>query len=450
MRSKKHSRQKKLTKHVFKLLRFIGNVALWSIFLFWGFESMEKFMSSPTSSSVSFINGDDNNGNFAMPAVTICLRSHRDWMKFKTRQVEKCVDLGTAGADAFNHKNDFSVNLKDCLVSNIYSEISSNESSSTTEYSIFDNLFGTEKPIIENFVTLKEYVDVIHLHIQDILYSFSFANFDLYNMPSTDREHFLQTFWIPTFHEKHGQCFTFDPMKNHFNLTSDPKMSIEFRFDLYQNCSTFSKLFSPEYLVTVHDSFEDRFGAFICNPKVLVTKNKLYEMKLSKTLMENMNKEDRKCFEELFYGFEKCVHLKATQEFIKQYNCTLPWMMNQYEFVNYTYCESNSENTLDLVDMINVALEFNNIAENECPNYLPCKRSIYEDLLMLKPNIETEESSRSSLSISFSSPYIQVIKDSWSYNFQSFIGEVGGTLGLLLGFSFSSLFDLFEYFIDKL
>ena len=49
-----------------------------------------------------------------------------------------------------------------------------------------------------------------------------------------------------------------------------------------------------------------------------------------------------------------------------------------------------------------------------------------------------------SVTIQYVNPYIQIIKDSGSYDMQSLIGEAGGTLGLLLGFSFISIFDLFE------
>ena len=447
MRVKKRSNRKNTCKCVFKLLRLIGNIALWSVFLFWGLEAIEKFMSRPTSSSVAFTNGDDDDGNFAMPAVTICLNEHRDWMKFITRQVDKCVDLSSTGGGAFSQSSLFYKHLIDCLVSKTHSTTSPRSTSTTTEYDIFGGWFGTEEPVISRFDNLNEYIDVIQLEIEDILYSFAFDTMDLKKVPSTDRVRFLKSYWVHTYHMKHGQCFTFDPVLNNFNLTNVPEMSIDFKFNLFQNDSNFSP---PIFSTIIHDSFEDRFDAFVRNPKVLITKNKIFELKLSKTVMQSLNGDTKKCFEEQYYGFEKCVHLKSTGEFIKRYNCTLPWMMNLYEFRNYTYCDSNSEDISELVGLIKEALEFNNIAENECKKYLPCTRSIYEDLLVQKPDVQTEEYSRSSLTISFSSPYIQVIKDSWSYNLQSFIGEVGGTLGLLLGFSFSSLFDLFEYFLNKL
>ena len=78
-----------------------------------------------------------------------------------------------------------------------------------------------------------------------------------------------------------------------------------------------------------------------------------------------------------------------------------------------------------------------------------CKRSIYE--INYQPLLDrVHGTQRSLLKIQLSSPYVQVVQDSNSYDFQSFIGEVGGTLGLTLGLSFLSLVNLLEYSVTKL
>ena len=41
-------------------------------------------------------------------------------------------------------------------------------------------------------------------------------------------------------------------------------------------------------------------------------------------------------------------------------------------------------------------------------------------------------------------------KDFVSYDFQSLVGEVGGTLGLMLGLSVLSFVQLLEYIIEKI
>ena len=45
---------------------------------------------------------------------------------------------------------------------------------------------------------------------------------------------------------------------------------------------------------------------------------------------------------------------------------------------------------------------------------------------------------------------VQFIEDSYYYDAQSLIGEVGGTMGLLLGLSFLSFFDFIDYLVRSL
>ena len=49
----------------------------------------------------------------------------------------------------------------------------------------------------------------------------------------------------------------------------------------------------------------------------------------------------------------------------------------------------------------------------------------------------------------FASPIVEYNIDSISYDLQSLIGEIGGTLGLTLGLSLYSLLDLVEYLEQK-
>ena len=52
--------------------------------------------------------------------------------------------------------------------------------------------------------------------------------------------------------------------------------------------------------------------------------------------------------------------------------------------------------------------------------------------------------------IKFESSIVLNIVDYYTYDLQSLIGEVGGTLGLFMGLSIYSFVDFFEYVINKL
>ena len=53
------------------------------------------------------------------------------------------------------------------------------------------------------------------------------------------------------------------------------------------------------------------------------------------------------------------------------------------------------------------------------------------------------------LNIKLKDPNVLTIVDSYSYDFQSLIGEVGGTLGLFLGLSMFSFVGFIEYILRK-
>ena len=86
--------------------------------------------------------------------------------------------------------------------------------------------------------------------------------------------------------------------------------------------------------------------------------------------------------------------------------------------------------------------------EKTCPKWPKCKRSLY-NLESLSTN-ERIDGIHSTLHIKLKSPNVLNIVDSYSYDFQSFIGEVGGTLGLFLGLSMFSIVEFIEYFLRKL
>ena len=422
----------------FKFLKFTGTFVLLFIFTFWGFEAVQKFMSKPISSNVAFKFGDDNKGNFTLPAVTICIDNYKDFVRYRINSVGKCEYLASHGS--------FYDLLAKCLTLGSPDDPTTTTSATTTEdYSYFGGFFPTTETTIVTFDTMKEYLETIHLGINETMKFFNYGSAIVMSFGGyshNERIEALKELWIPTFDMELGQCYTFDPYKTNLTLITESEMSIYFIH--YAIDTYYSK--PPRYYVVIHDRFEDRFDAHIRNPSFIVYNGTKYDLKISKTIMENLNRENEPCYEEEFYGYEKCKYLKGSEKFIEKYNCTLPWM-STYEFGYHTSCESNSVPFMDLYDLIEESKKlYKNV---ECAKYLPCKRSIYEDLLQQEPTAVGAEM-KSKLTIRYSSPYIQVIKDSWSYDMQSFIGEVGGTLGLLLGLSFASVFDLLEHLLNSL
>ena len=435
---------KKILKCSFNFLKLIGTTVLLSIFAYWGFEATQKFISKPVSSSVAFTNGDDNKGNFNLPAITICLHNYEDFMKYRVNKAGKCGSLTS-------HTIYFEL-LKKCQKVPQKDKTTSTTSTTTEDSSYFGGFFETESPPVEFFDTMKETLEILHLEINDTIQFFDVGEKKIkmgggVHLTRDHRIELLQELWIPTYDMNRGQCFTFDPFRNNLTLIEEDEnwMSIEFLFHLYPTDEVWRP--KPKYYVVLHDRFEERFDAHRRNPAFIIYKGMYYNLKISKTVMETLNRKNEKCFEEQFYGIEKCKYLSGGTKFIEKYNCSLPWM-SQFEFGNHTLCESDSVPNMDVIDLILESEMLYENAKNECKNYLPCKRSMYQALFEQEEAPMGTEST--TLLIQYSSPYIQVIKDSWSYDLQSYIGEVGGTLGLLLGLSFASVFDFLEHLINSL
>ena len=118
--------------------------------------------------------------------------------------------------------------------------------------------------------------------------------------------------------------------------------------------------------------------------------------------------------------------------------------MDHYEFGYFVpYCSGKEHEENDFPLMIKSWEVLLNNATLDCPPQPKCKKSIYE--VSFEPFQERHGTSKSKLKIQLASSKVVFIEDSHDYDLQSLIGEVGGTLGLLLGLSFFSLFELIDY-----
>ena len=180
--------------------------------------------------------------------------------------------------------------------------------------------------------------------------------------------------------------------------------------------------------------------------------NNDYTVNLYKSKFESLNENDFKCSLDPYFGPQRSKHLEIGLKMIEKYNCTLPWM-SPMEFPNVSACEVNSIPNSDNEHPSNYEYlsPFHFVSEwgyfkakapvKDYEDLLPCNRTVYNSYIEYKPRYS---GNRSSVIIQYVNPYVQIIKDSHSYDMQSLVGEVGGTLGLLLGFSFMSIFDLIQ------
>ena len=393
-------------------------------------QALQKFYSKPVSSTISFTNGDDKHGNMQFPAITICIINFSSFF-------EKKLDEYCPSNWIQNYHDIFEYCLEDKL-----------ETLTTTEGSTTLNLFGnTYEDYYDNyekFQSVESLMNFTNIEVYDIIDTFHYGE-DIQVMPNaalTDslRQEYLKQFWIKTYDHEYGPCFTFDPgMQNVSWLQAKQNVAIGFDFKWFD---------TARYELGFHTSLKDRFDRRARQPLHSIKANKIYNLKLSKTKFESLYQEESQCSSDLFGGPTKCLTLRAGWKVVKKYNCTLPWM--QLDFPDVETCDHLKTGNVTRLWVE----EFNHEQTSECSeDILPCTRTVYDDSL--------EELSRfgqayghgtglntSKLNIQFPNPYVQVIKDSYNYDMQSLIGEVGGTLGLLLGLSFISVFDLIESIIN--
>ena len=134
--------------------------------------------------------------------------------------------------------------------------------------------------------------------------------------------------------------------------------------------------------------------------------------------------------------------LQVEEQFLKTSGCKMPWMLTK---LVDSLCEKpKSLETLAkfMIDSKknecgNDPCSFNmTLANQACPKVHSCSRSIFDF-----QESSTEKSQPNSLKIIIEKDYVVYVTDFISYDFYSFFGEVGGTLGLLLGYSLAHIFE---------
>jgi hypothetical protein len=121
---------------------------------------------------------------------------------------------------------------------------------------------------------------------------------------------------------------------------------------------------------------------------------------------------------------------------------------NQIQSRICEFNEPNVELTIDELAIKWMNMKSNHTLKGHCVGIPRCKRVIYD----LTENTVVKEgsgtSSNSMFTLRLANQNIQYVTDSVGYDEQSFVGEVGGTLGLMLGLSFISFVDFFEYLLS--
>ena len=131
----------------------------------------------------------------------------------------------------------------------------------------------------------------------------------------------------------------------------------------------------------------------------------------------------------------------------KKFNCNLPWTSDE-GYGNCPIIDQNRNETYR--DIIRIwTFEYDESIE---ANIMPkCRRSMIKQTLTKETALDFHLFNFISiLKIQLENPNVLTIVDHYSYDIQSFVGEVGGTLGLFLGLSIFSFVEFTEYVLRKI
>lgn len=142
--------------------------------------------------------------------------------------------------------------------------------------------------------------------------------------------------------------------------------------------------------------------------------------------------------------------MQLEEVFIEKHNCKLPWM-NQSLTPNDTRVDIKVCPVVD--DLTNMTIKDyakdwliiqEETTVDSCPRFPRCHRSFYEVTESTLYNEFLASIGKSRFILRPVTSTVQYLVDSYTYDEQSFVGEVGGTLGLLMGYSFLSAVDILE------
>lgn len=211
---------KGLIKIFINSLRFFGTISCILTFLLWSKLAIEKLVSNPTSSTITYKNGDDSKGLIEYPIVTIC-PADLNYFTISRGSFDIHCSCGSFMHSVSCRKNYLWSNIfKDCFGKNGYKSI--NDSTNELYYEIHPLVYQLEYG--KQYRVPKE----------------KFLAFT----PSSIGLKKKKAVFHPFFHERYGTCWSFDvAMEMQSSLVEPEEMMIDFgvrtkELSLHEHCTS--------------------------------------------------------------------------------------------------------------------------------------------------------------------------------------------------------------------
>lgn len=235
----------------------------------------------------------------------------------------------------------------------------------------------------------------------------------------------LKDFFYIKYHKKYGRCIGFD----------SERMDIDVQDSLFKLYLHFNRtvLSNTWIMVSLHTQY-DSPDAFSIHPMIwleggISSKPTQIDVNLKKSCISRDPTNSSPCGE---LNVKTCQEIDAYQRIIAKLNCKVPFLytgphLEEYipKFRYLPDCESKKQ----LIE----ALEIFMTNDEHCPGTKPCST------IMFDMAVERFENDGFTLGIAYTNLEVEHITTYISYDLQNLICELGGLLGMTLGFSGVSL-----------
>ena len=241
----------------------------------------------------------------------------------------------------------------------------------------------------------------------------------------------LDNYWNMAFHLVFGPCFMLHPEEVEYGKILEGNENLKVKLHPNSTWQSFILFFHDIKAFSDDHSFLAKYE-FSLRPNI----NTRYGFELSKKKISKVSTRDFPCGTHLE---DTCYDISVKTETAKNHNCYIPVLENRnwIRDDNLKICDNNI--TIKVFDAL-----FKKESRLECPDIPPC-----EDTKIIILNIEQGDAESSEISIKYGDPTVEIHASEISYDFQSMISEIGGTLGLTLGASGLSVAGIIVDFLKK-
>ena len=364
-------------------IRYIIVICFLILFAWWAYQAIVRYWSQPLTTDISYKFGDQENG-IEFPIITFC-----PYLIVTENPV-----------------------LNECYNGSSWSFITA----------LYDCLKNNKNFDIDSFMTNLQ-IDQGSLRATALFWT----GVDYISLNNLEKY-----LWSALFHPFFGPCYSFD--------LSNAK---EFEFIQYQgNNRPLIEFILTESLpwkninVILHsnDDFPDAWimHGYLQLPSISNKMFKAFRIKMRKKVSKRESTENVPCTQ---YDQETCKNIEDNKRILNTFNCRMP-ILYQGHYLDHLFSDD-----IPLCDnsLIEQALDL--IMEERCER-TRSQRCEWKEYFASLNVEETYRENKTLVTVLFETPKVEYHNTYISYDLLSLIGEVGGILGLTIGASGMTLFDL--------